>query len=49
MQARLKIGEVLLTASIAGVFAHLFLAIMPGDVPLGQGIGKGEATNASQF
>ena len=49
MQARLKIGEVLLTASIAGVFGHVFLAVMPGDVTLGQDARKHEPADAGQL
>jgi hypothetical protein len=29
-------GRLLLTASIAGVFGHVFMPVMPDNLPLGQ-------------
>jgi hypothetical protein len=42
MQARLKIGEVLLTAGIGGVFVQFLLGIVAVNVPLGDHIRETE-------
>jgi hypothetical protein len=49
MQARLEIGNVLLTAGMSGVFVQFLPAIMPWDLALGHDVGKGEATDAGKF
>jgi hypothetical protein len=49
MQARLEMGEVLLTASIGGVFAQVVLAVMPRDLPLGQDFRESEAADPGQL
>ncbi len=49
MQAKLKIDEVLLTVGIGGVFAEFLLTVMPGDVSMGQDVGKSEPADTSEL
>ena len=49
MQARLKIGEVLLTATILGVVGHLLVAIVSGDSSLGKRLCEVESAETGEF
>ena len=49
MDARLEMGDVLLTASIVQVVRQVVLGVVTGNVAVADQIGKGVARNGGEF